>query len=211
MTAMVAQPRVGMTVEEYLAFDRASEIKHEFFGGELVAMAGASYNHSTIVENTFATLRNQLRGGPCRVKFSDLRVQVADTGQFAYPDLTVICGPPRFRDERSDIVQNPTVIIEVLSPSTELKDRGEKFQHYRTLDSLREYVLISQDSRRIEHFVRRTNGLWDFSEAIGSDAMLALPSINCTLALADVYEEVGANERAGGSAPSDNGTAGESR
>ena len=187
---MAAEPSATMSVEEYLEFERASETKHEYYGGEVLAMAGASYDHNTIVGNVFASLRAQLRGKPCRVNFSDIRVQIPNSGLFTYPDLTVVCGPPQFRDERRDTLLNPKVIIEVLSPSTESHDRGRKFQHYRTIASLDEYVLIAQGTPRIEHFVRQTNDLWLFSEAIGLDTTLTLPTIDCTLPLAEVYQEV---------------------
>lgn len=195
---MAAQPKAHMTVEEYLAFDRASEIKHEYYGGEVFAMAGASYDHSTIVENTFASLRAQLQDGPCRVKLSDLRVQVSTSGLFAYPDLTVVCGPPQFRFDKRDVLVNPALIVEVLSPSTESYDRGKKFAAYRTLASLQAYVLIAQDDYRIEHFARQANGLWALSDATGPLATLQLPTINCSLALADVYRETELAEQAGG-------------
>ncbi|HEY8602461.1 MAG TPA: Uma2 family endonuclease [Thermomicrobiales bacterium] len=187
---MAAEPITAMSVEEYLEFERTSETKHEYYGGEVLAMARASYDHNTIVGNVFAGLRAQLRGKPCRVNFSDIRVQIPDSRLFIYPDLTVVCGQPQFRDERRDVLLNPKVIIEILSPSTESHDQGKKFQHYRTIESLDEYVLIAQDAPRIEHFVRQANDRWLFSEAIGIDATLALPTIDCTLPLAEVYQEV---------------------
>jgi Uma2 family endonuclease len=150
---MAAEPITAMSVEEYLEFERASETKHEYYGGEVLAMAGASYDHNTIVGNIFATLHAQLRGKPCRVNFSDIRVPIPDSGLFTYPDLTVVCGPPQFRDERRDSLLNPKVIIEVLSPSTESHDRGKKFQHYRTIASLDEYVLIAQETLRFDTHV----------------------------------------------------------
>lgn len=192
---MVAQPHATMTIEEYLAFDRASEIKHEYFGGEVFAMAGASYDHSTIVENTYTSLRTQLQGSPCRVKLSALRVQVGSSGLFAYPNLTVVCGPPQFRFGKRDVLINPALIVEVLSPSTEGYDRGRKFAHYRTIDSLQAYVLISQDDYRIEHFARQANGLWLLSDATGAGAVLHLHTINCSLTLADIYQETELSEQ----------------
>ena len=187
---MAAQPRTGITVEEYLAFERDSEEKHEYRNGEVVAMAGASYAHNAIVGNAFASLRAQLRGGTCRVNFSDLRVHIPASRLFTYPDLTVVCGPPRFSDDRQDTLLNPQIIIEVLSPSTEGYDRGMKFRHSRSIESLREYVLIEQDSQRIEHFVRQANDRWLFSDTIGPDAMLHLPTLDCAIPLAEIYEEV---------------------
>lgn len=187
---MAAQPDATMSVEEYLAFERASETKHEYYGGEVTAMAGASFVHNLITMNTGASLHAQLRGKPCRVLPSDLRLFIQTADLFTYPDLTVVCGQPRFGPSAPDTLLNPKVIIEVLSPSTESHDRGRKFQHYRMIETLDEYVLIAQDTPRIEHFVRQTNGLWLFSEAIGPDATLALSAIDCALALAEVYQEV---------------------
>lgn len=188
---MAATLQTGLTVEEYLAFERGSEIKHEYHAGELFAMAGASYEHNLIAGNTFASLHAQLRGRPCRVLPSDLRVLIEDTGLFTYPDLTVICGPPQFLSNNPpDTLLNPTVIIEFLSPSTEGYDRGTKFRHYRAIQSLQEYLLIAQDARRIERYLRQEDGFWLYSEVAGAGATVELPTIACTLALADVYENV---------------------
>lgn len=187
---MAAQPHAGMTVEEYLAFERASAEKHEYRDGEIVAMVGASYRHNTIVGNVFASLRARLRDSSCRVNFSDLRVQIPGERFYTYPDLTVVCGPPRFSDDRQDTLLNPQIIIEVLSPSTQGYDHGEKFRHYRSIESLREYVLIEQDSQRIEHFVRQANDLWLLSDTIGPDATLHLPTLDCAIPFAEIYEEV---------------------
>jgi Uma2 family endonuclease len=187
---MAANPRTTYTVEEYLAFERQSETKHEYFAGEIVAMAGASYEHNIIVLNAGASLHAQLRGRSCAAVPSDLRLRVSPIGPLTYPDIMVICGQPQFTDERPDMVTNPTVIIEVLSPSTEGDDRGRKFRHYRTIASLQEYVLIAQDEYRIEHYVRAENGWWRFTEATDLEASIQLESIGCTLALADVYERV---------------------
>ncbi len=178
-----------MSVEEYLAFDRASEVKHEYYGGEVFAMTGASYVHNVIVGNTYTSLRAQLQGGPCRVNLSDLRVQVAATGLFTYPDLTVVCGPPQFSHGQRDVLINPALIVEVLSPSTEGYDRGKKFAHYRAIESLRAYVLITQDDYHIEHFAQQANGLWLLSDATGADGKLQLPTLDCFLTLADIYQE----------------------
>ncbi len=185
-----AQPRTGMSVEEYLAFERASGEKHEYRDGEIVAMVGASYRHNTIVGNVFASLRTRLRDGSCRVNFSDLRVQISGERFYTYPDLTVVCGPPRFSDDRQDTLLNPQIIIEVLSPPTQGYDHGGKFRHYRSIESLHEYVLIEQDSQRIEHFVRQASDLWLLSDTIGPDATLHLPTLDCAVPFAEIYEEV---------------------
>ena len=187
---MAAQPRAGVSVEDYLAFERASAEKHEYRAGAIVAMVGASYAHNTIVGNAFASLRTRLRDGSCRVNFSDLRVQIPGERFYTYPDLTVICGQPRFSDNRQDTLLNPQLIVEVLSPSTEAYDRGTKFQYYREIESLREYLLIAQDKARIELFSRQTGGLWTLSEAIGHGSTLRLAALDCVLPLSEVYEEV---------------------
>lgn len=187
---MAAQPRTGTSVEEYLAFERASAEKHEYRDGEIVAMVGASYAHNLIAMNIGASLHTRLRGKPCRVLPSDLRVQIPGKRFYTYPDLTVTCGQPHFSDDPQDTLLNPQIIVEVLSPSTEAYDRGMKFRHYRSIESLQEYVLIEQVSQRIEHFVRQANDLWLLSDATGPDATLHLPTIDCTIPLSEIYEEV---------------------
>ncbi len=176
------------TVEQYLEFERTSEIKHEYLDGSIYAMTGASPNHNLIAVNTAASLHAQLRKHPCIVFPSDQRVK-ADR-LYAYPDISVVCGTPQYTDETPRTLLNPTVIVEVLSPSTEAYDRGTKSQHYRELASLQEYLLIAQDSYRVEHYVRQHNGQWLLSDVVGIDATLELASIGCTLSLADVYEKV---------------------
>jgi Uma2 family endonuclease len=178
------------TEAEYLAFERASDTKHEFYHGEIFAIVGASENHITIVANVVAHLHPQLRQRPCKIYPSAMKVKVPTVSGYAYPDVVVVCGERIFADDQRDILVNPTVIVEVLSPSTEQYDRGKKFQYYRTLASLHEYVLISQEQARIEHYVRQAGGQWTLSDHVGLEAVLELPSIGCRLALADVYEKV---------------------
>ena len=187
---MVAQLKATLSEEEYLAQERAGDTKHEYRSGEIVAMVGASREHNLIAGDTYATLHGQLRKRPCEVYMNDMRLKVAAAGKYLYPDIMVVCGEPRFADDYVDNLLNPTVIIEVLSPSTEAYDRGEKFEHYRTIESLREYLLIAQDRYHIDHFVRQDDGLWVLSDATGLEAMIALPSIGCVLPLAEVYENV---------------------
>lgn len=192
---MSANPKQIWTPESYLELERASETKHEFYRGEVFDMSGASFTHTVIAVNTTRELSSQLRKKPCTVHSNDLRIQVRAAGLFTYPDVIVICGEPRFLDKRNDTVTNPTLIIEVLSKSTESYDRGKKFQHYRTLETLQEYVLISQDSANIERFTRQPGGDWLLSAASGLDATVTLASVGCTLALADVYEKVDFEEQ----------------
>lgn len=187
---MAANPQATHTVEEYLAFERASDTKHEYYAGQIVAMAGASYAHNLIAGDTYASLHAQLRGQQCTVLPSDQRLRISPVGPLTYPDIMAVCGQPHFTDERPDTVTNPTVIIEILSPSTDDDDRGRKTRHYRTLAPLQEYVLIAQDEYRIEHCVRAENGRWRFTEATDPAATIHLSSIGCTLTLADTYERV---------------------
>lgn len=187
---MAAVPHHRWTEKEYLKFERIHEIKHEFYQGTVYAMAGASPNHVLITTNTSTGLNIQLRKEPCRVYQTDLRLRVSAVGLYTYPDVTVVCGTPQFADDEQDTLLNPTLIIEVLSPSTESYDRGDKFRFYRTLESLQQYVLISQFSPHVECFTRRASESWLPSEAAGLDAKIELASINCTLLLADVYEKV---------------------
>lgn len=192
----VQQEPLRMNEAEYLEFDRKSEIRHEFIEGEVYAMAGASWEHNMICSATIATLYAQLRGKPCQVSPSDLRLRVAATGLNTYPDISIVCGDPVFIDEEFDTVTNPTVIIEILSPSTEAYDRGDKFQHYRQLETLQDFLLISQDRPRIEGYSRQQSGLWTFTDAIALDASYKVASIACVLKLADIYERISFTQRA---------------
>ena len=186
---MVANARKKWTVEEYLAFERQSEEKHEYYAGEIFAMSGASREHNIIVINTGTILNSQLAQRPCEVYPSDMRVKVNPI-KYTYPDVSVVCAEPRFADGEFDMLLNPTVIVEVLSDSTEDYDRGKKFKHYMGIDSLQEYILIAQDEVRIDHYIRQSQGDWIISISKTLGASIELPSINCTLALADVYRKV---------------------
>ncbi len=187
---MFSQPKPHVTPEEYLAGERATEGKHEYFRGEVFAMGGASFAHVQIVSNLILSLGGQLRGKPCQPFATDLRVNVSRTGLYAYPDAGVVCDEPQFDDEHHDTLLNPRVIIEVLSPSTEAYDRGEKFAHYRTIGSLAEYLLVAQDKSRVEQYIRQPSGDWLLHVAMEPDEAVRLPSIECELKLAEVYERV---------------------
>ena len=187
---MSALPNIAWTAERYLAYERASEERHEYLNGQVYAFAGASANHNLITANTLSSLHTQLRQRPCTVYPSDMRLKVSGTGLYTYPDISVVCGTPQFEDDQRDTLLNPTLLVEVLSPSTESYDRGRKFQHYRTLESLQEYLLIAQDSSRIEHYTRQPNGQWLLADFSQPEASLELTSIGCALLLADVYEKV---------------------
>ncbi len=187
---MSSLPKHRWTEAEYLAFERESEEKHELIDGEIVLMSGASENHNLITTSTLSSLFSQLRKKPCKVYPSDMRVRVGKTRQYTYPDMSIVCDKPLFADDHKDMLLNPTVIIEVLSSSTERYDRGDKFMLYRTLAPLQEYVLISQNRVQIERYIRQPDSMWLFSEIQHIDDRIELTAIGCTLAAADVYEQI---------------------
>jgi Uma2 family endonuclease len=177
-----------MTAGEYLALELQSEERHEFLDGEMFAMSGASAEHNDIVWNIASSFHSQLRGRPCRASIADMRLQVRETGLYTYPDIVVVCGERRFAEP--DTLLNPTLIVEVLSPSTEAYDRGRKFGHYRTIETLQEVVFVAQDRVNVERFSRQPAGAWLLSEARRLEDQLPLPSIGCQLSLSAVYERV---------------------
>jgi Uma2 family endonuclease len=178
-----------MAPAEYLAMERASPDKHEFFGGEVFAMAGSTPAHSLITANVLSELRAGLRRGTCRVYTSDMKVHVPPTGLFAYPDAIVVCGRLEFVDAREDVLTNPKVLVEVLSDSTEKYDRGEKFASYREIRSLEDYLLVSQHEARVEHFARQPDGSWLLREA-RAGGRVRLASVGCDLTIEEVYLKV---------------------
>jgi Uma2 family endonuclease len=182
-----------VTPEEYLAAERLSETKSEYLDGGVFPMPGATVNHIQIVSNVTSELSVQLRARQCRVLASDLKVGLQDSRKFFYPDVTVVCGELQYYDDRRDIILNPDIVIEVLSPSTEAFDRGAKFQAYRTIESLKEYVLISQERPLVEQYVRNDDAKWTYKPASVLGSSLALPSIECTLSLNAVYDKVDFN------------------
>ena len=187
---MATKPKPYLTPEEYLAFEREADVKHEYYAGEIFAFAGASEVHNLIVANVIRELGNEMKGRPCKVYPSDMRVQVSPTGLYTYPGVTVVCGEARFDDEQADTLLNPTVIVEVLSPSTEGYDRGGKFEQYRKLESLQEYLVIAQDRVHVEQHARQAEGQWLLSDTDRVEDTIDLPSIACRLLVADLYEKV---------------------
>ncbi len=181
--------RSTYTATEYLALERASETRNELVNGQILAMTGASRAHNLIAANVIAGLHGQLKGRPCEAYPSDMRVKVAATGLYTYPDVVVVCGKPELEDEHGDTLLNPTVIFEVLSPSTEAYDRSEKFAHYLRLESLREYLMVAQDKLRIEHYVRQSHQ-WVLTVTTTLDEVVELPSIDCRLIARDVYDRI---------------------
>jgi Uma2 family endonuclease len=186
----VAEPAKRLTEIEYLDLERNLESKNEFFGGEMLAMSGGTPLHSQIAANLAREFGDNLKGRDCIPYNSDLRLKVEATGLFTYPDLSVVCGRLQFAPGTDDTVVNPRLIIEVLSDSTEAYDRGKKFENYRQMPSLREYLLVSQKGPRIEQFVRQENEQWLLREAAGLEATLALPSLENKISLAEVFAGV---------------------
>jgi Uma2 family endonuclease len=187
---MTAQPKATLSEEEYLVYERASSIKHEYYRGHIYAMSGGTERHNLIAGNTLASLHGQLRRKAGRVYPSDMRINILRTGLNTYPDVAVVCGQSQFTDATRDTITNPVVIIEVLSPSTERYDRGMKFQNYRTIDTLQDYILIAQDQFYIEHYIRQQHGQWLLQETANLDEEIHIQSIECTLRLEDIYEKI---------------------
>ena len=181
--------RALLTPEEYLVRERKALTKSEYRDGQIHAMPGASHEHNVIMGNTFAELHFQMRDRTCIVYPSDMRVKVSAAGLYTYPDVIVVCDEPRFDDTHFDTLLNPTVLIEVLSPSTAAYDRGEKFASYQKLDSLREYVLISQDSVCVEHYLQQEQD-WNLTEFRSLADVFSLVSIGCELSLQAIYAKV---------------------
>ncbi|MYH80027.1 Uma2 family endonuclease [Candidatus Poribacteria bacterium] len=201
MATPAAQTR--LTPEEYIAFERkflpdADIIRHEYINGELIAMSGASRAHNLITMNVSAALHSRLRGSECETYANDMRVSTPTTTSYFYPDVVVVCEEPRFEDDVFDTLLNPIILVEVLSPSTEVYDRREKFAHYRQLPSLQEYVLVAQDQVRVEHYRREekqdttpvTPTDWIFTDFQELEEILPLTSIQCELPLQEIYERV---------------------
>ena len=192
-----------LTPEEYIAFERkalpdAEIIRHEYINGELIAMSGASRAHNLITGNIFGELRTLLRGSSCETYANEMRVSTPTTTSYFYPDVVVVCEEPRFEDDVFDTLLNPIILVEVLSPATEVYDRREKFAHYRQLPSLQEYVLVTQDKVLVEHYRRQekrgtasvTGKDWIFTDFQELADILPLTSIQCELPLQEIYERV---------------------
>ena len=179
-----------LTPAEYLDIERVAAYRSEYFDGEMFAMAGGSPRHSLISANLIREVANRLKRRTCAVYESNLRILVSATGLYTYPDASVVYGPLEFEDPRRDTVLNPTLLVEVLSQSTEAYDRGKKFSHYRQIPSLREYLLVSQEEAKIERFLRNDDGTWTLTEAAGLAATLALPSLGIEICLGEVFDKV---------------------
>lgn len=187
---MASNPKPRYTPEEYLALERSCEAKHEYYNGEIFAMGGASPQHVSIVTNLVVELGSQVKQGPFRVYSTDLRVEVSPAGLYTYPDVIVICEPPKFSDEQKDTLLNPVLIIEVLSDSTGDYDRGGKFEQYRTIESFQEYLLIAQDRPHVEHYVRQPDKSWVLHETNRLEDTIHLKSVPCSLSLSEIYNKI---------------------
>ncbi|MDA1052922.1 MAG: Uma2 family endonuclease [Planctomycetota bacterium] len=177
-----------MTAAEYLEWEREQTERHEFFGGEVFSQAGGTRRHSLIGTNTAGAIRNLLVEHECEAHGSDMRIHIKATDYYAYPDVSVVCPP--LEGETNDVISNPALVVEVLSPSTEDYDRGTKFGHYRLIPSLIDYLVISQDKPRVEHHWRAKDGLWLLRDVEGLDGSLHLTSLACELPLVEVYAKV---------------------
>ena len=187
---MASVPTQHLTPAEYLARERKAEFKSEFLRGEMFAMAGTTRWHVRVATNLLAKIDTALHDSPCDVYNSDMRVKVSPTGLYTYPDLSITCDEPQFEDDVLDTLLNPRVIFEILSKSTEGYDRGKKFDHYRQVQSLQEYVLVSQTEPLVERFVRQPDGSWRLTVHKGMDAVVELEGVPCRLSLAEIYRRV---------------------
>lgn len=186
----IALKRRLLTEEEYLLVERQADQRSEFVQGEMFAMAGATDQHETIAGNCFGLLWQELSKRGCKVYKGDMKVKVAATGRYAYPDVVVVCGERKFADERKDVLLNPTLLIEVLSDSTANYVRGDKGRDYRFIESLRELVIVAQDQPYVDLYVRQDKTRWNMSSVAGIEAMIDFPSIDCQLSLKDIYAGV---------------------
>ncbi len=186
----MAQPQEHRTPVEYLALERQAATRSQYLGGQIFAMAGASRQHNLITGNVVRELGACLRRTPCEVYPSDMRVKVSSTGLYTYPDVSVVCEEPEFEDSELDTLLNPTLLVEVLSKSTADYDQGQKFEHYRTLSSLREILFVAQDSVHLVHYRRQSDDTWILSETRDPEHRLVLASIEVEIPLTEVYAKV---------------------
>lgn len=187
---MTTRPDVRLTPEEYLRIERAAEWKSEYVDGEMFSMPRPSFRHTIITANVAAELGNQLLNRPSTVSVSALRVATDRRRHYIYPDVVVLCEPPKYVDEQRDTVTNPALIAEVLSDSTEKYDRGGKFERYRSVPTLSEYLLLAQDRVHVELFSRQADGRWSLRDWNDPAAEIEIESIHCRLKIADVYAKV---------------------
>ena len=186
---MASHSVTKLTEDQYLALERAADFKSEYFDGEMFAMSGASLRHAALQSNIQGELYAVLRNQECRAYGPDVRIRVSNR-MYTYPDVTIVCGKPILADERQDVLLNPTVIFEILSPSTEKYDRGLKLQHYRAIESLQDYILVDQSQIRIEHYTRQDKNVWTLRDYQSLEDTMTIASIDAALSLARVYDRV---------------------
>jgi Uma2 family endonuclease len=186
---MSSLPQHYLTPEEYLAIERNAEYKSEYIDGVMYAMAGGSERHNIIVANLIISVGLQLRGRPCRVYPSDLKVRVPNSSKLFYPDVSVVCGETRFADDHKDVILNPVLIAEVLSDSTAGFDRGKKFISYQQIESLKEFIFVAQDEILAEKYTRQSDDSWVYTKVTDKASVLSLQSIECKVALMDIYDK----------------------
>lgn len=187
---MSRQVKTYISEEEYLAFERKAETKNEYVNGEIFAMTGASRKHNLIAGNIFGELRQQLKGKLCEVYPGEMRVKAPRARSYVYPDVVVVCGEPQLEDSYLDTLLNPTLVVEVLSKSTESYNRLAKSAYYRTIESLVEYLLVAQEEYRVEQYVKQADGRWLLSDVRSLESVIELTSIGCSLALRELYDRV---------------------
>lgn len=179
-----------MTPEEFLAFEREAETKHEYHDGVVIDMAGGTGPHAELAMNLGAELRNRMKGGPCRIYSSDMRVWIDSLRKYLYPDISGLCGESQFQNAVRDVLLNPAFVVEILSRSTEAYDRGRKLSYYMELPSMREILLVSQEEWRVDKYTRQPDGIWRFEAFSGADAVLPVLTIDSQIPLRDFYEGV---------------------
>jgi Uma2 family endonuclease len=183
-------PQQRYTTAEYLSLERTSDVRHEFVDGQIVAMSGGSIWHAIICDNMLVRLTSRLEGSGCKPFSASLRVKIQATGNYTYPDLSIVCGERQMEDGRNDTLLNPKVLVEVLSPSTESHVRGWKFRNYQLIPSFEEFLLVSQDEPRVERFRRQGEVGWLMTHVSGLDQTVRIESIGCELPLREIYKEV---------------------
>ena len=190
---MPAPPNTPLSPKEYLNNERASDTRHEYLNGQVSPVTGASWAHNQITSNLVVALGNKLAERPCSVYVSDMKVrtQTKETNKYSYPDVVVTCGDESFGDDKNDVLLNPLLIIEVLSESTEAYDRGLKFFHYQLIPSLSDYLLVTQDFCRVEHYQRREDPQWVYSEYHDPQDVVEIATLSCSLTMAEIYRRFG--------------------
>ncbi|KAA3606534.1 MAG: Uma2 family endonuclease [Calditrichaeota bacterium] len=178
------------TIEEYLEFEDQADTKHQLYNGEIFAMSGATLNHNIIASYTSFALMNAFKGKPCIVTGADLKVQIEKNGLFTYPDVSIFCGEPEFYKNRNDTITNPILIVEVLSDSIEAFERGKKFELYRTLESFKHYILISQKEIHVEYYFKNEKSNWELEEFKEMKDILKIHNLNVEISLEEIYSKV---------------------